>query len=393
MPLGAFLSGGKDSPAIVAAMGRMGARAVQTFTIGFREASHDEVDDARLSARHLGVEHHERLVVPNAVDVLPELVEHHGEPFADPSAIPTYCLAQMAREHVTVALSGDGGDEVFGGYSRYTWAWGARTLDAMLGPLLPFARNAVGRLERSRRLPPALSRAAQSAAVGLAPEAERYLAMAGHFPPSARDALYTPDFALAIDGPDTVERFDRAVAGSDARAPLDRYVQSDLDGYLTDGIMVKVDIASMIHSLEVRAPFLDHRLVELGARLPVALRQRGLRSRVLYRRAVAPYLPAEILTRKKRGLTLPVDAWLRGPLRSLVDDTVRGGRIRARGHLRPERVEALWDEHLQGRANHGLALWNLLVLELWMRRFLDADAPPRRSAAAVTTTTRPVGRP
>jgi asparagine synthase (glutamine-hydrolysing) len=371
VPLGAFLSGGKDSPAIVAAMNLATNDPVKTFTIGFKEAAFDELADAAMSAKFLGCDYEELIISPDTVDVLPKLVEHHGEPFSDPSMIPMYYLSQMARRHVTVALSGDGGDESFGGYSRYAWAWGAGLLDHLPKPLWLALQTAARSLTAAGWAPADVQRAAGYAKHIFAPPGERYVSMMCHFVPSARWELYTDDFRASIHGSDTPAMFDASVSNSDAVETLDQYMQFDFDGYLSDGINTKVDIASMMHSLEVRAPFLDHRLVEFAARLPTSLKQRGTRGRILYKKAVAPHIPAPILDRKKRGLTLPVDEWLRGPLRPALDDVVSGAELRERGHFQQEKIERMYQDHVAGRADNGYPLWNLMVLELWMRQFVD----------------------
>ena len=377
VPLGAFLSGGKDSPAIVAAMNAWTDDPVKTFTIGFKEAAFNELGDAAMSAEFLECDHREYVVSPDTVDVLPKLVEHHGEPFADPSSIPMYYLSEMARRHVTVALSGDGGDESFGGYSRYAWAWGAGLLDHLPRPLLSALGAATHSLGAMGWVPPGVQRGAGYAKRVFGPEDERYISMMCHFTPAARWDLYTDDFRSSIHGSDTPALFGKSVTGSDAIDAIDRYMQYDFDGYLSDGINTKVDIASMMHSLEVRAPFLDHRLVEFAARLPASLKQHGPKGRVLYKKAVAPHVPAAILNRKKRGLTLPVNEWLRGALRPALDDVVLGSRLRERGHFQQERIHRLYQDHVAGRADHGYPLWNLMVLELWMREFVDGGGPAR----------------
>lgn len=387
VPLGAFLSGGTDSSAVVAAMTQITGRRVKTFSIGFREAAFNELDDAARTARRYDTEHHELLVTPDAAAILPELVAHHGEPFADPSSIPTYYLARMAREHVTVALSGDGGDEGFGGYTRYVWARLAEELFDEL-PRAPLAAAVAGLawLGRQRGVPWKARLAAQWARGVTATRAERYLALAGHFPPWERDALYSPEFAGSLQGagaPDVTRWFAESVETSGARERLDQYIQNDLDGYLSDGIMVKVDIASMMHSLEVRAPLLDHRVLEFGARLPVHLKQRGFAKRVLYKKAVAAHLPPEILQRPKRGLGIPVGDWLREPLRPMLEDLVLGSRLAARGIFRATELSRLVGDHVARRAEYGHRLWNLMVLELWFRRFIDgASRPAERLAGA-----------
>jgi asparagine synthase (glutamine-hydrolysing) len=351
---------------------------VKTFTIGFKEAAFNELDDASMSADFLKCEHRAYVVSPDTVDVLPKLVEHHGEPFADPSSIPTYYLSEMARRHVTVALSGDGGDEAFGGYSRYAWAWGAGLLDHLPRPLWLALRQATRSMASARWVPANVQRGAGYAKRIFAPDDERYISMMCHFTPAARWDLYTEEFRSSILGSDTPALFQKSVMGSDAIEPIDRYMQYDFDGYLSDGINTKVDIASMMHSLEVRAPFLDHRLVEFAARLPASLKQNGPKGRVLYKKAVAPHIPAGILDRKKRGLTLPVNEWLRGPLRPALDDVVSGARLRDRGHFEQERIQRLYQDHVTGRSDHGYPLWNLMVLDLWMREFVDGGARARR---------------
>jgi len=384
VPLGAFLSGGTDSSTVVAAMREvLGASGeIETFSIGFRESEFNELDHAAEAARRFGTRHHELLVTPDAATALPELVAHHGEPFSDPSSIPTYYLARMTRQRVTVALSGDGGDEAFGGYARYVWAWIAGLFDEwpreIVGLLARLARFAGG----LARAPGPLRVAGQYVTDAVAPDDQRYLSMAGHFPPWERQALYTDDFRAALpDRDDTTAWFHRTLQDSDARQPLDRYIHNDLQGYLSDGIMAKVDIASMTHSLEVRAPLLDHRIVEFGARLPVDLKQRGLKKRVLFKRAVGAHLPPATLNRRKRGFGIPVAAWLRGPLRPMLEDLVLGPRLAARGIFTPQALRALCEQHQSRRANHGHKLWNLMVLELWARRFLDGRVERRRACS------------
>jgi asparagine synthase (glutamine-hydrolysing) len=376
VPLGAFLSGGTDSSTVVAAMREVlgiGGR-IDTFSIGFKESEFNELGYAAEVARRYGTQHHELLVTPDAATALPELVAHHGEPFSDPSSIPTYYLAQLTREKVTVALSGDGGDEAFGGYSRYVWAWMAGLFDdwprAAVSVLARLARWAGG----LPRAPLPLRLAGQHVTAAIAPDDQRYLSMAGHFAPWERTALYTPEFRASLTGADTPQWFSETLRGGDARNRLDRYIDNDLQGYLSEGIMTKVDIASMIHSLEVRAPLLDHRIVEFGARLPTELKQHGLRKRVLFKRAVKDHLPKSVLTRKKRGFGIPVAAWLRGPLRPMLNDLVLGPRLSGRGLFQPAALRRLVEDHVSERADHGHKIWNLMVLELWARRFLDQPA-------------------
>jgi asparagine synthase (glutamine-hydrolysing) len=381
VPLGAFLSGGTDSSTIVSVMSELSPTRLKTFSIGFRESAFNELAYAAQVAKRYGTEHHEELVTPDATVALPELVAHHGEPFSDPSSIPTYYLAKLTRQHVTVALSGDGGDEVFGGYNRYVWSWMAGLFDRWPRAVVdPVARLTewIGHLAVA---PVPVRLAGQHISTVVASEAERYLSFAGHFTPRERGDLYTHDFRRSLTA-DTHAWYRATVDGSTAKAPLDRYIQNDLRGYLSDGIMTKVDIASMCHSLEVRAPFLDHRIVELGARLPVHLKQSRWRKRVLFKRAVKDRLPRSILDRPKRGFGIPVAAWLRGPLQPMLRDLVTGSRARSRGIFDGDAVERFVADHVARRADHGHKLWNLMVLELWARRFIDAGRPRMAQSAS-----------
>jgi asparagine synthase (glutamine-hydrolysing) len=371
VPVGAFLSGGHDSTAVLAAMRQATSGTIKAFTVGFSEAKFDELRSAEASARHFGCEFFSRLIAPKDVEILPRIVARHGEPFADPSSIPTYYLSELARQHVTVALSGDGGDEAFGGYSRYVWAWYASRLDKLPPLALHGIERLVWGLAEAPFAPPALQRGAHYATRLFSLEYDRYLSLGCHFTPQARWDLYTNDFRETIQGPDTWAGYAESAQQSDAVAGLDRYVQIDLDGYLSAGILAKVDIASMMHSLEVRSPFLDHRLFEFAARLPAHLKQNGHKSRTLYKQAIREHVPAAVLRRPKQGLTLPVHEWLRDGLAHVLEDLVLGGRFAQRGHFRQEHVAQMYRDHRSGRADHGYALWNLIALELWMRQFLD----------------------
>ena len=380
VPLGAFLSGGTDSSTVVAAMTELSSAKLKTFSIGFHEAAFNELVYAREVAGKFGTDHHEELVTPDATVALPELVAHHGEPFSDPSSIPTYYLARLTRRHVTVALSGDGGDEVFGGYERYVWGWMAGLFDRWPRGLVAPLAQLTEWIGRQTLAPIPIRLAGQHVSTVIAGEEERYLSFAGHFPPRHRTQLYTPEFARRVKA-DTLAWYRGTLAGSTARAQLDRYIQNDLRGYLTEGIMTKVDIASMCHSLEVRAPFLDHRIVEFGARLPTHLKQHRWHKRVLFKRAVRDRLPASVLDRPKRGFGIPVAAWLRGPLQPMLRDLVTGTSLAQRGIFSQQALTQLVEEHVTSRADHGHKLWNLMVLELWARRFLDARSAAARSAS------------
>jgi len=374
VPLGAFLSGGVDSSAVVAMMARAGAGRVKTFSIGFPAKEYDETRYARMVAERYGTEHEEFIVEPDAAAILPKLVWHYGEPFADPSAIPTYYVSQMARRHVTVALNGDGGDEAFLGYARYRAMHHLDRLDRLPGGL-GRGRSAVARLlgmapaniGRKLRLPqiremldastdePERRYAGAIAFFGDCDKAAGYgEAMRGQLANSALDLL-APYFARA----------ENLVAGAN---------RADFHTYLPDDLMVKVDVASMAHGLETRSPLLDHVLLEWAARISPEIRMAGGRTKALFKAAMAPYLPRAILRRKKMGFGCPIDQWLRRELKEFAYDTLLAPAARERGLMRPEYVHKLLDEHCSYRANHHTRLWALLMLELWFRTWIDGAA-------------------
>jgi asparagine synthase (glutamine-hydrolysing) len=380
VPLGAFLSGGVDSSAVVAMMARAGQGPVRTFTIGFPTADYDETRYARLVARRYGTEHEEFVVEPDAVAILPRLVWHYGEPFADPSAIPTWYVSEMARRHVTVALNGDGGDEAFLGYRRYQAMRHLGRLDR----LSPLAPQTAARLLATA--PPAIARRlrlgqirAMLAAPADRPE-RRYAGAIAFFADADKEAGYADamrpylaNSALDLLAPHFAPGMS-LVAGAN---------RADIHTYLPDDLLVKVDVASMAHGLEARSPLLDHVLVEWAARLPPETKMAGGGLKALFKRAMAPYLPREILRRRKMGFGCPIDRWLRGELKELAYDTLLSPQAKERGLMRPDYVARLLDEHCAYRANHHYRLWALLMLELWFRTWIDraTETPAVRTAA------------
>jgi asparagine synthase (glutamine-hydrolysing) len=365
VPVGAFLSGGIDSSAVVAAMARHSDSPVRTFSIAFDQSS-SEGSYAREVAARWRTEHHELTVQPDMVHILPELVRRHGEPFADTSAVPTFYLSQLARRHVTVALSGDGGDEVFGGYTRYALDRVSRGIERLFGRATPAFAGLLSRLPGARL---DLVRAF-GAHLGLS-RAERYLFLVAHFTRAERERVLGPRLRDAQC--DVIPWFESLLAASDARDPTNRLLDLDTQTYLPDDIFTKVDIASMAHGLEVRAPLVDHFLMEHMASLPARLKLRGLRGKYLFRRAVADSVPRSVVRRRKRGFSLPIDAWFRGPLRELAWDILTDRTTRVRGLLDEGGVISLLESHQRG-ASHGERLWNLVVLELWHREFIDRPA-------------------
>ncbi|MCK9538952.1 asparagine synthase (glutamine-hydrolyzing) [Dokdonella sp.] len=362
VPFGAFLSGGLDSSVVVALMSRHLTQPVKTFSIGFREAEFNELDDARRVANLLGTEHHELMVDPDAVALLHTLVWHLDEPFADASALPTYLVAQLASSHVKMALSGDAGDETFAGYTRYLRYLRLHQLGA-LKPLAAAVATLGGHLlggSNRRRL----LRIAESLRL---PFPDNYLSVV---------ALTRVERAQALLGErgSHYETLAAAWAQDLPRDPLDRIVAIDFASYLADDILVKVDRMSMANSLESRAPLLDHRLVEFAASLPANLRIRGGRGKYLLRQVAARWLPPDVLEKRKQGFGLPLARWFRGPLRELASDLLASRAFRERGLIDPHAAEQCLQQHLSGADDCSEALWLILSLELWARRFLDEGA-------------------
>ena len=371
VPIGAFLSGGIDSSAIVAAMAQASPQPVKTFSIGFEADALDERQHARAVARRFGTDHHELLVRADAITTIPEVVRRHGEPFGDPAALPMFHLARMARPHVTVALSGDGGDESFAGYSRYA-------ANALLGRLdrlpLPGRRAAAAmarRLPKGATIDGALNRARRMGA-GLALDpAARYVDSMGGLTGLDRDALYTGEFRERLRGWDAAEILLDPWRRSTGTSVVDRMLDVDVNTYLPDNHLVKTDIATMAHSLEARAPMLDHELMELVASVPSQMKVKGLQKKVLLRDALRGWLDDDVLDRPKQGFQLPIADWFRGELREWARDILLDRAARSRGYFCVRHVEDLLDSHADGQRDHALAIWTLVIFELWHCQCVD----------------------
>src|SRR5882724_384091 len=371
VPLGAFLSGGVDSSAVVAMMARAGGGKIKTFSIGFSAREYDETRYARIVAQRYGTDHEELVVEPDAVSVLPRLAWHFGEPFADPSAIPTYYVSEIARRKVTVALNGDGGDECFLGYKRYK----AMHLLSRLDRMPRWSRVGIERL--LARAPAAAQRrfkVPRIRGVLQAPEefpARRYASTLVSFTDRDKQQGYGEAMREQLEGSalDLIEPYfaeaDDLVAGAN---------WADIHTYLPDDLMVKVDVASMAHGLETRSPLLDHILMEWAAGIPHDTKMEGGTTKALLKAAMAPYLPREILHRRKMGFSCPVDHWFRRELKELAYDTLLSESARERGVFRADHVRLLLDEHCSATRDHHTRLWALLMLELWFRMWIDAPA-------------------
>ncbi len=380
VPLGAFLSGGVDSSAVVAAMAELSTGPVLTENVGFHERAWDESGYARTVARRLGTDHRETIVSPSAAEVVPRLVWHFDEPFADSSAIPTYYVCRAARERVTVALSGDGGDEVWAGYQQ---RYGMTLLEARLRRWVPApVRRSVlaplaARYPKRETLPRPLRLGTFLSNLSVPLERAFFHDMSFLFRPEDKALLYSGGFREALGAYDPFDLFARAFRRADGLDPLSRVLYVDFKTSLPNDMLTKVDRMSMASSLEVRCPLLDHRLVEFAAGVPADLKYRGSTSKYLLKRHLVRRLPADLVHRRKMGFSVPLGRWLRHDLRSLAEELLFSRAAAGRGYFEAGPVRALWDEHLSGRRDHAPRLWGLMMLELWHRTFLDrpGDGP------------------
>jgi len=372
VPLGAFLSGGVDSSITVAAMARLAAEPVKTYAIGFEDERFNELPYAREVARHLGTEHHEMTVRPAAVDLLPQLVRHLGEPMADNSLMPTYYVSAFAKQSVTVALTGDGGDEVFAGYRRFYHMRRAEALARWrLTPLWRGSRRLTLAVEnlthpgRARRRFPA-SRADEM--LDLA-GAARYKHLLAFYTDAEKRSLITPEFAGATAGSDTSAYLAQALARASGAEPLNRWLYVDQSTYLPEDILFKVDIASMANSLECRSPFLDHQLIEFACSLPGSYKLTGAgRHKHILKEAFKEWLPPGFMRRQKKGFSVPLSDWIRNDFGPMLRERLLEQRTLA-PWFRQDAVERMVEEHLCGRGLHGNRLWSLLVLAQWVKNF------------------------
>lgn len=369
VPLGAFLSGGVDSSLITAIAQSQSSDPVRTFSIGFPVADFDETAYAAQVAEHLGTKHQRFEVTPSGIDIIESLVWHYDEPFADSSAVPTWYLSELTRKEVTVALSGDGGDELFAGYERYYALWLSRVIRQYF-PIHRFpGRGLVQRLPDSNRRRSIIRRGKRFLEAIDQPDARRYLNWLQIFPESMRADAYTDDFLAQLPGDDPFEFLDSIWARSEGRDVVSRASISDILSYLPCDLCTKVDVASMAHGLEVRQPMLDHRLVEFAASLPVQLKFRGRRGKLLMQDTFGSMIPKSIFTRKKMGFGIPIGGWFRNELKPMVHDTLLAADARIQPYFRPEFISEMVESHESGRQNHGYRLWNLLILEQWLRRW------------------------
>jgi asparagine synthase (glutamine-hydrolysing) len=367
VPLGAFLSGGVDSSIVVSEMAAASPRPVKTYSIGFEEEEFNELPRARVIAERFATDHHEFVVKPDAIELVPKLVRHYGEPYADSSAIPSFYLAELTRRHVTVALNGDGGDESFAGYLRHV----ANSLTGRLDDVPRPLRRGVAALGRALPRRPGsktfLSRAQRLLVSVDADSIERYTRHVSVFNAAERAELLDPDFRASLDqarAPGVIAAPWRAASGS---TMLDRLLEVDVNTYLPEDLLVKMDIATMAYSLEARSPFLDPEVMEFAASLPPGAKTSLGRKKLLLRRAYRGRVPDSILDGAKRGFGVPLGAWFRGDLQGYARELLLDRTTLDRGYLNESAVRSILDAHAAGQGDRALQLWALVMLELWHR--------------------------
>jgi asparagine synthase (glutamine-hydrolysing) len=374
VPLGAFLSGGIDSSLVVGLMTETSGARVKTFSIGFDEPAFDELEHARRVARHFGTDHHEFVVEPDGVGILDRLVSHFDEPFADSSAIPTWYVSEMARRHVTVVLSGDGGDELFGGYDRYVPHPRVVAFDRYSPRAFRrVAAIAADRLPHGVRGKNFLRHVARD-------DQGRYLDAIRFFSTDEKPSLLSREVMAQLSGADPESRlashFERY-----AQLPWpSQMMRFDAETYLPEDVLTKVDRMSMAHSIESRVPLLDNEVIDFASSLPASMKIKGDRRKHVLKEVAATLLPADILNRRKQGFGVPLGTWFRGNLRELFADTLLSPASLQRGYFQPVFVRQLVDEHVSGKRDHTLRLWQLVVFEKWQQQYVDRDRNAADSA-------------
>jgi asparagine synthase (glutamine-hydrolysing) len=380
VPLGAFLSGGVDSAAVVAFMTRVMKQPVKTFAIGFADdPTFNELEYARVVAKKFDTDHHEFLVTPDAVELLPKLVWHYDQPFADSSAIPSFLVAQMTREHVKVVLTGDGGDELFAGYERFAAARIAENYRRMPHLLQNSVKQLLGVMPEATTYRSFVRRARRFVDGAALPLPERYLNWVGIFPPSLIRELLTDKIES-----DPVSHFQTYFDSSHDSDLIGQLLTVNMKSYLPGDLLVKTDRMTMANSLEARCPFLDQQLLEFACAIPSELKLRGMTTKYILKRALKDIVLQEIIDRKKHGFGVPVGQWFRTSLKSYLHETLLSREALARGYFHEATLRRLIAEHESGKRDHGHRLWALLTLEIWQRMFIDREKSSWRSETSKT---------
>jgi asparagine synthase (glutamine-hydrolysing) len=374
VPLGAFLSGGVDSSLIVGIMAKLGNNSVKTFSIGFEEKEFDELSYAKLVSNHFSTDHHEFIVKPNAIEILPKLVWHYNEPFADSSAIPTYYVASMTKDFVKVILTGDAGDENFAGYPRYLRSeWVAdftKLPDKLRKDLLP---SLLRMFSTFRWREETLNRLADFVESLSRNQARNYAEQIKVFNAKEREDIYTKDFKEFVSGTDPLDFLINKFEESKTENLIEQLLYVDMNSYLPEDLLVKVDIATMANSLEARVPFLDHKFMEFIASIPPRLKLKGSKTKFILKTAFKDLLPEAIFNRKKMGFGVPVSRWFRNELKDYIYGILLDSRSLNRGYFTPEGVRRLLEDHVSQHHDHSAKIWALLILEMWFRVFMDRE--------------------
>lgn len=374
VPLGAFLSGGMDSSLVVGMMAKFSERPVKTFSIGFEEEGFDELPYARLVSKHFSTEHQEFVVKPNAIEVLPKLVWHYNEPFADSSAIPTYYVAKMTKDYVKVVLTGDAGDENFAGYRRYLFSkWVSlftKIPEKVRKKMMPFWLRLFSSFHVMESK---LNRLSDFLEMSTPNQESNYLEQVKIFNRKEREYLYTEEFSKNLEGMDPLDYFLGKFKEIKTEDLIDKLLYLDIHTYLPEDLLVKVDIATMANSLEARVPFLDHEFMEFVAQIPSHLKLRGSKTKFILKKSFSDFLPEPILKRKKMGFGVPVSRWFRKELKDYVSEILLDTRTLNRGYFKRKGIENLLNEHIALKYDHSAKIWALLVLEIWFRIFIDRE--------------------
>jgi asparagine synthase (glutamine-hydrolysing) len=373
VPLGAFLSGGIDSATVVAAMAEASSEPVRTFSIGFEDQDWSELPNARLIAERFSTNHEELIVKPDVVSIVPKVVRHYGEPFADTSSVPSFFVSEMARREVTVALNGDGGDESFAGYDPYVNEVRTDRISRMVPGPLRRALAALGERGSAKGDPNRPLNRARSLARYLGMDAaQRYATRGRLFEPAQLSELYTDEFARQVGDPPARRMIEAEYREATADCLVNRMLEVDVNTFLPDDLLVKIDVASMASSLEARSPFLDHELMEFAASLPGSLKLQGSEKKVVLRDALRGWIPDQILDGPKRGFGIPmIGEWFRGELRDYVVDVLTDPGTIERGYFREPYVRRLLERHFDGTEHSTGRIWALLMFEVWHRELVD----------------------
>jgi len=373
VPLGAFLSGGIDSSAVVYMMSRLSSKPVKTFSIGFDEESYSELKYAKIIAERFKTEHHEYIVKPDAIELLPKLVWHYNEPYADSSALPSYYVAKMTRQEVTVALNGDGGDEDFGGYERFM---AARYAELINKTPFPFKKkiidNIIKRIPESLEFKDFKTRLRRFLVMSAKTYRERHYNWVTIFRDNEKDDLFNDGFKREITNRNSFTYLDRAFNECGSKDIVDLVMSADIKTNLLDDLLVKMDIATMANSLEGRSPFLDHKMMEFCAAMPSNMKIKGVKLKYIIKKTLSKALPKQILSRGKMGFGVPLDAWFRNELKNYSYEILMSDKALKRGYFKKDAIRKILDEHTAAKANNGARIWSLLFLELWHREFIDS---------------------